>query len=112
MHLGSLLNLHNTVISSTFTGSLNGIMEEIELHVSNLDQRRAVGMSTMKVIETAVVVDKNTLDYHGSRTNVVAYVLDIMHLVSTRLYKYLYFFHKDLCFSFLNTCKICYYFIG
>ena len=84
MHLGSILNLHNTVISSTFTGSLSGVMEGIESQVSNLHQRRAVGMSVMKVIETAVVVDKNTLDYHASRANVVAYVLDIMHLVSTR----------------------------
>ena len=72
------------VTSSTFTGSLSGIVERIESHVNDLHQRRAVGMSSMKVIETAIVADKQTLDYHGSQANLVAYVLDVMQLVSTR----------------------------
>ena len=78
--------LHNAAISSTFTGSLSGIMENLESHVSDLHQRRAVGVSSMKVIETALVADKQTLDYHGSYDNLVTYVLDIMNLVSTRPY--------------------------
>lgn len=83
MYTGSLLNLFNGAISSTFIGSLSSIMEGIESHVSNLHQRRAVGVSSMKVIETALVADKETLDYHGSYENLVTYVLDIMNLVST-----------------------------
>ena len=79
------VELHNAVISLTFTGSLSGIMEGIESHVTRSHQKRGtVGVSSLKVIETALVADKQTLEYHGSYENLKNYVLDVMNVVSTR----------------------------
>lgn len=38
-------------------------------------------MTSIKVIETALVVDKQTLDYHGNYSDLVGYMLDIMSVV-------------------------------
>lgn len=49
--------------------------------------KRHVQMTSEKVIETALVVDKQTLDYHGSYADLVAYMLDIMNVVCANIHK-------------------------
>ena len=50
--------------------------------VNEQKQKRHAHVTREKVIETALMVDKQTLDYHGGNyADLVAYMLDIMSVV-------------------------------
>ena len=73
--------------------------EQVEPAVNEQNQKRHIHVTSEKVIETALVVDKQTLDYHGNYEDLVAYMLDIMSVV-----RGVYALRICTCINYTNCC--------